>query len=94
MQTIVTEIAKTFVDDATAFMRGCGRMIIQIPMAPIDRLANACDVAGVLQPRRTSLPGGHAEVNRARPGSKITGSRRRRARWRRLFAFDLLGDLT
>ena len=48
MQTLVVEIATTFHDDATHLIRGFARMIVQTLMAPIDRLAIACDVAGVL----------------------------------------------
>ena|GEM_PF-1178765 len=54
MQTLALEVATTFVDDATALAIGAGRIIIQILNAPIERLANACDVAGVL-PRRRAL---------------------------------------
>lgn len=54
MQTLVVEITTTFLDDAAALIRGCARMIVQTLMAPIDRLANACDVAGALAERRTA----------------------------------------
>jgi hypothetical protein len=57
MQTLVVEIATTFHDDATHLIRGCARMIVQTLMAPIDRLAIACDVAGVLDRRVTTKPG-------------------------------------
>jgi hypothetical protein len=54
MQTLAFEIATTFVDDAIALIRGAGLVIVQILMAPIERLANACDVGGVLANRRLS----------------------------------------
>jgi len=54
MQTLAFEITTTFVDDAVALAGGAGRIIIQILSSPVERLANACDVAGVL-PRRRAL---------------------------------------
>jgi hypothetical protein len=57
MQTLVVEIATTFHDDATHLIRGFARMIVQTLMAPIDRLAIACDVTGVLDRHVTTKPG-------------------------------------
>ena len=54
MQTLAFEVATTFVDDAAALAGGAIRIIIQILSAPVERLANACDVADVL-PRRRAL---------------------------------------
>jgi hypothetical protein len=54
MQTLAFEVATTFVDDAAALATGAIRIIIQILSQPVERLANACDVAGVL-PRRRAL---------------------------------------
>jgi hypothetical protein len=51
MQTLVLEIASTFADDATAFVKGAGRLALHAVTAPIERLASACDVAGVLTQR-------------------------------------------
>ena len=54
MQTLAVDIATTFVDDAAALASGFGHTLIRFVMAPIDRIANACDIAGVLAERRAS----------------------------------------
>jgi hypothetical protein len=83
MQTLALEVATTFVDDAAALVTGCGRIIVQILSSPIERLANACDVAGVL-PRRRAL---------RRSWANRQASRRRS--WRNcLFPLRGLRDLT
>jgi hypothetical protein len=86
MQTLAFEIATTFVDDALALIRGAGLIIVQILMAPIERLANACDVAGVLANRRLS----RALPRPTRGGRLKRHPRRRRSRW----MLGFLGDLT
>ena len=55
MQTLAAEIALTFVDDATALMTGGVRIVVRFLMSPIERLANACALAGVVPSSR--LPG-------------------------------------
>lgn len=57
MQTLAAEIALTFVDDATALMTGGIRIVVRFLMSPIERLANGCDVAGVLPSSRLARPG-------------------------------------
>jgi hypothetical protein len=97
MQTLAEQIAIIFVDDATAFITGCGRIVARMVMAPIDRLANACDVAGVLPQRRSSLQMRQVEPKRARRGSSERTSRSRRGRWslgNRMFTLRCLNDLT
>jgi len=96
VQTLAFEIATTFVDDAAVLVGGCGRIIVQILVSPIDRLANACDVAGVLANRRFS----HA-MKRTRqrqpglkPGLKRTSELRRPRRRRSYWLLGFLGDLT
>lgn len=92
MQTLAFEVATTFVDDAAVLIGGCGRIIVQILVSPIDRLANACDVAGVLSNRRFS----HA-MKRARqrqPGLKGMSELRRPRRRRSYWLLGFLGDLT
>jgi hypothetical protein len=79
MQTLATEIALTFVDDATALMTGGIRIMVRFLVSPIERLATACDVAGVLPARRP------ARSNRA-----AVSPRRRH----RMFSFHLLNHLT
>ncbi|MDA9409873.1 MULTISPECIES: hypothetical protein [unclassified Bradyrhizobium] len=55
MQTLAVDIASTFIDDATALVSGFGRAVLRLAMAPIDRIANACDIAGVLAERRANF---------------------------------------
>lgn len=57
MQTVVLEnIALTAVDDAHALATGVGRIAVKLVMklllSPIDQMAQASDVAGVLVHRR------------------------------------------
>jgi hypothetical protein len=97
MQTLAAEIAITFVDDATALITGCGRIVVRILMAPIERLANACDVAGVLPQRRSSKDMHDVEIKRTEPSPNAGTPRSRRRRWpldNRLFSFRSLGNLT
>ncbi len=86
MQTLALEIATTFIDDAAALIGGSGRIIVQILMSPIERLANACDVAGVLANRRFS----RAMKRQARGATLNRHTRRRRSSW----MLGFLGDLT
>jgi hypothetical protein len=51
MQSLPVQIATTFVADAFALVNGFGRIVTHILMAPVERIANACDVAGILQER-------------------------------------------
>lgn len=55
MQTLAGDIASTFVDDAATFLSGFGRALLRVVMAPIDQIANACDIAGVLTERRATF---------------------------------------
>jgi hypothetical protein len=55
-------------------------MVVRFLMSPVERLANACDVAGVLPSSRP-----------ARPNSAGKPTPRRR---HRLFSFHLLNHLT
>jgi hypothetical protein len=78
MQTLAAEIAFTFVDDAMALMMGGVRIVVRFLTSPIERLATACDVAGVLASRR-----------RARWKGLEAGPPRRR-----LFSFHHLNHLS
>jgi hypothetical protein len=51
MQSLVVQVATTFVGDAVAMVNGFGRIVTHILMAPVERIAKACDVAGVLGER-------------------------------------------
>ena len=66
MQTLAVDIASTFVDDAAALVTGLGRAVRRIAMAPVDRIANACDIAGVLAERRATFRMWRAGRARAR----------------------------
>jgi hypothetical protein len=66
MQTIISEIAFTFVDDAVALARGSVTVARDIAvdmlasvrarlLAPVDRLARACDVGGVIAAREANI---------------------------------------
>ena len=66
MQTLAVDIATTFVDDATALVTGLGRAFLRFATGPIDRIANACDIAGVLTERRATFRMWRASRARAR----------------------------
>lgn len=85
MQTLAFQLTTTFVDDAIELVTGFGRAIFALATAPIERIARACDVAGVLEQRRADRRAPRAAVQR--------GSRRksRRCRWS---LFGGLNDLT
>jgi hypothetical protein len=65
MQTIISEIAFTFVDDAIALAKGlvdvARTLVVESfaalrtrVLAPIDRLAQACDVGNVISARQAA----------------------------------------
>ena len=54
MQTLVSQLSTTFIDDAIDLVKGFGKVIVHIATAPIERMANACDVGGVLARRRAA----------------------------------------
>jgi hypothetical protein len=97
MQTLASEIAITFVDDAAALAAGCCRIGVRILMAPIERLANACDIAGVLPRRRSQLRAQPLAIKRAGPALNRRPPRSHQRRWRPRncsFSFRFLRDLT
>jgi hypothetical protein len=66
MQTIISELAFTFVDDAVALASGAAsvardlvaemfRSVRNRLLAPVDRLARACDVGNVLSARQAAM---------------------------------------
>ena len=65
MTTLVSHLTNTFVDDAIELVKGFGKVIVHIVTAPIERIANACDVGGVLA-RRQAARRLHATPYRAR----------------------------
>jgi hypothetical protein len=54
MQTLVSQLTTSFIDDAIELVKGFGKVIVHIATAPIERIANACDVGGVLARRRSA----------------------------------------
>lgn len=66
MQTLAVDIATTFIDDAAALVTGFSRALLRFAMAPINRIANACDVAGVLAERCAAFRMWRASRDRAR----------------------------
>lgn len=54
MQTLVSHLTTSFADDAISLVKGFGRLIAYIATAPIERIANACDVGGVLARRQAA----------------------------------------
>ena len=99
MQTIISEIAFTFVDDAVALARGFVTVARDIAaemlksarariLAPVDRLARMCDVGGVLAARE-------AATLRRRHQATHWQPRPAQRRWRDRFnIFRGLQDLT
>jgi hypothetical protein len=45
------QIVTTFVGDAFALVNGFGRIVTHLVMAPVERIAKASDVAGILTER-------------------------------------------
>jgi len=83
MQTLVSEVVTTFVSDADALLTGLSRALLQAVMAPVERIAEACDVAGVLAMRRQVSQATRAQTDRARRvlnygARNAQGGRRRR----------------
>jgi hypothetical protein len=66
MQTVISQIAFTFVDDAIALVTGFGKAVRYLTvdllaaarariLAPVDRLARTCDVADILTAREAAM---------------------------------------
>ncbi|MGF6428294.1 MULTISPECIES: hypothetical protein [Bradyrhizobium] len=75
MQTLALQLTTTLVDDAIELVKGFGRAVLNLATAPIERIARACDVAGVLEQRR-------ADRRAPRPAAASGGRRKsRNCRW-------------
>ncbi|WP_298378171.1 hypothetical protein [uncultured Bradyrhizobium sp.] len=85
MQTLALRLTTTFVDDAIELVKGFGRAILALATAPIERIARACDVAGVLEQQRADR---RAPRQAAQRGNRC---RSRNCRWS---PFGGLSDLT
>ncbi len=51
MQSLFVQVTTTFIGDAVAIVNGFGRILTHLVMAPVERIAKACDVAGILSER-------------------------------------------
>jgi len=96
MQTLVSEVVTTFIGDAEALLTGFGRAVVRAVMAPVERIAHACDVGGVLAMRRLTSRAARAQTDKARrvlnySARKSPGARRRRGP---LGCLGALGELT
>jgi hypothetical protein len=84
METLVLQLTRqlttTFLEDVLKSALGVGRSIARLVTAPINRIATACDVAGVLERRRLA-----AQVRR-----RARQMQRPRGRW----PFGSLSELT
>ncbi|UGX99886.1 hypothetical protein [Bradyrhizobium quebecense] len=85
MQTLALQLTTTFVDDAIELVKGFGRAIFSLATAPIERIARACDVAGVLEQRR---------ADRRAPRQAAARGGRCKSRSCRWTPFGGLSDLT
>jgi hypothetical protein len=101
MQTLASEIALTFIDDAATLLAGACRIVVRSLLAPVERLAMACDVAGVLARRHSSLGSSCRRMQAATRTRGPTLNRRpprsyqRRWPWRHCnVSFRFLRDLT
>jgi hypothetical protein len=90
MQALVLEVGATFADDAAALAKGVGRVMVRLVMAPVDRIANACDVAGVLTLRRLAAMRQRADAR----GVTHAMSKRRPRRRGPFGCLAALSDLT
>lgn len=52
MQARAVRIPHLFAADTLALVNGFGRIVSHIVMAPVERIAEACDVAGLMAARR------------------------------------------
>jgi hypothetical protein len=93
MQTLAADIATTFVDDAIALAAGFVRAVLRPVTGPIERIANACDIAGVLAERRATFRMWRAKKDQARRAGR-TASPRRLGLLGRCSPFRHLGHLT
>ena len=96
MQTLVSEIVTTFVGDAEALLTGFGRAVLRAVMAPVERIAEASDVAGVLSMRRLASRAERAQTDRGRRVLNYGARNSQRGRRRRgpLGCLGALSELT
>ena len=98
MQTLPVQIAKeiitTFLGDAMALVNGFVRIATHLVMAPVERIANACDVGGLLRERAARVAE-RERVRRAWRSISAGAPTSRRPRRRGMFGcLGFLGELT
>jgi hypothetical protein len=94
MQSLPVQIATTFVGDAYAFVNGFARIATHILMAPVERIAKACDVAGILH-ERAQRAAEREEIKHAWRTLSRASLKPHRPRRHGLFGcFRSLGELT
>ena len=64
MQPLIIQVATTFISDAFALVNGFRRIVTHLVMAPLERIAKACDVAGIL-PERAARAAEREQVRHA-----------------------------
>jgi len=88
MQTLFIEVPQLFIADARALVNGLARLAAHPWIAALERIASACDVAGLLAARRERRP----SANKLFRAARCRGGRRHR---RSLFGcFRHLSELT
>ncbi len=94
MQSLPVQIVTTFVGDAFAFVNGFARIATHVLMAPVERIAKACDVAGILH-ERAQRAAEREEIKHAWRTLSRTSLKPHRRRRHGLFGcFRSLGELT
>jgi len=73
-QTLAVQLTSTFVDDAIGLAKGFFQTMIHLATAPIERIAKACDVAGVLEQRRSKRRTQKSASRRGRCSKWLFGS--------------------
>lgn len=95
MQPLIVQIATTFIGDAAALVNGFGRIVTNLVMAPVERIANACDVAGILSERAARATQRERVTRAWRSLSQSVEKPNRLRRHGRLFGcLRFLGELT
>jgi hypothetical protein len=94
MQPLIVQVATTFIGDAVALVNGFGRIVTHILMAPVERIASACDVAGIL-PQRAARAAERERVKHAWRAISQKAVKPHRPRRHGLFGcLRSLGELT
>jgi hypothetical protein len=95
MQSLLAQTSSTFFRDAITLVNGFARIVTHFVMAPIERIAQASDVAGILS-QRAARAAERERLRRAWLALSEGAPKRRRPRRRRgMFGcLGALGELT